>query len=65
MSENQIKLANAVLSAYSKLSDERLVLMTHSEEPWNEARKGLSPIERSDKELSKETIYSYFTRNNK
>ena len=65
LSENQIKLANAVLSAYSKLSDERLVLMTHSEEPWNEARKGLSPIERSDKELSKETIYSYFTRNNK
>jgi uncharacterized phage-associated protein len=65
ISENQLKLVNAVLSAYSKLSDERLVLMTHSEKPWNEARKGLSPIERSDKELSIETIYSYFTNKSK
>jgi uncharacterized phage-associated protein len=62
LSENQLKLVNAVISAYSKLSDERLVLMTHSEEPWNEARKGLSPIERSNKQLSLETIHNYFTK---
>lgn len=36
--------------------------MTHSEEPWNEARKGLSPIERSDKKISAEVIYSYYTK---
>lgn len=63
VSENQLKLINTVLQAYSKLSDERLVMMTHSEEPWNEARKGLSPIERSDKKLLVETIYNYFNRN--
>lgn len=63
LSADQIKLINTVLEAYSKLSDERLVMMTHSEEPWNEARKGLSPIERSENKLSVETIYNYFNRN--
>jgi|SRR5690606_27419777 len=62
LDENQLQLVNTVLQAYSKLSDERLVLMTHSEDPWNEARKGLSPIERSDKQLSVDTIYNYFNR---
>jgi uncharacterized phage-associated protein len=51
-----------VLSSYAKLSDERLVLMTHSETPWNEAREGLSPIERSDKKLSVESMYQYFNK---
>ena len=58
----QFELIDAVLVAYSKLSDERLVLMTHSEEPWTEARAGLSPIQRSDNKLSIETIYKYFNR---
>ena len=62
LNEDQLKLVNTVLEAYSKLSDERLVLMTHSEEPWNEARKGLSPIERSENKLSIDTIYNYFNR---
>lgn len=62
VSPEQLKLINTVLEAYSKLSDERLVLMTHNEEPWNEARKGLSPIERCENKLSVETIYKYFNR---
>lgn len=62
VSQDQLKLINTVIEAYSKLSDERLVMMTHSEEPWNEARKGLSPIERSENHLSVETIYKYFNR---
>ena len=59
---NQLTLVNAVLDTYAKLSDERLVLMTHSETPWNEARKDLSPIDRSDKQLSVDSIYNYFNR---
>jgi len=62
LEESQLKLINTVLEAYCKLSDERLVLLTHSEEPWNEARIGLSPIERSENKLSIETIYKYFNR---
>lgn len=62
LEKDQLQLINTVLEAYSKLSDERLVLLTHSEAPWNEARKGLSPIQRSENKLSVETIYSYFNR---
>jgi uncharacterized phage-associated protein len=62
LNEDQLSLVNSVLEIYCKLSDERLVLLTHSEKPWNEARKGLSPIERSNNTLSIDTIYSYFNR---
>lgn len=62
LEESQIKLINTVLETYCKLSDERLVLLSHSEEPWNEARAGLSPIERSENKLSIDTIYKYFNR---
>ena len=34
--------------------------MTHSEEPWEKARDGLSPQERSETEISREDIYDYF-----
>ena len=61
LSEDKQNLVFSVLNAYGKLSDERLVLMTHSEEPWNEARQGLSPIERSEKEISVDTIFNYYT----
>lgn len=59
---NQLNLLTKVLEAYSKLSDERLVLMTHSEKPWNDARRGLSPIQRCEDKLSVDAIYDYFNR---
>jgi uncharacterized phage-associated protein len=62
LSDDKQKLVFSVLDAYGKLSDERLVLMTHSEEPWNEARRGLSPIERSEKKISPDTIFNYYTK---
>ncbi|RBA29008.1 Panacea domain-containing protein [Flavobacterium tibetense] len=62
LSEDKHKLIFAVLDAYGTLSDERLVLMTHSEEPWNEARQGLSPIERSERKISENSIFEYYNR---
>lgn len=62
LSDVQLQLIDAVLIAYSKLSDERLVLMTHNEAPWNEVRAGLSPIERSEKKMSIDTIYNFFNK---
>ncbi|WP_250255829.1 type II toxin-antitoxin system antitoxin SocA domain-containing protein [Chryseobacterium sp. Marseille-Q3244] len=59
---NQVLLIDAVLQAYAKLSDERLVLMTHSEKPWNKAREGLSPIERSGRKLNIDDMYDYFNK---
>jgi uncharacterized phage-associated protein len=62
LSEDKQKLVFSVLDVYGRLSDERLVLMTHSEEPWNEARRGLSPIERSEKKISADTVFDYYTK---
>lgn len=62
LNEQKQGLIFSVLNAYGKLSDERLVLMTHSEEPWNEAREGLSPIQRSEKKISAETIFNYYNK---
>jgi uncharacterized phage-associated protein len=60
ISDEQRKLIYAVLDTYSVFSDEKLVFMTHSEAPWNEVRKGLSPIERTTAKLSVDTIYDFF-----
>lgn len=62
LNADQLKLVDAVLATYSKFSDERLVMMSHSEKPWNEARIGLSPIERSTTKLSVDIIYNYFNK---
>lgn len=59
---DQISLINAVLGAYSKLSDEKLIIMSHSESPWSNAREGLSPIDRSGRKLSANDMYDYFNK---
>ncbi len=55
------ELLLAVLDNYSIMSDEKLVFLTHSELPWNDARKGLSPIERSENQISIDSIYNYYS----
>jgi len=35
--------------------------LTHSQEPWNYARRGLDPDERADKRIPKEIISEFFT----
>ncbi len=62
LEEKQLNLIYDVLNTYAKLSDEMLILMTHNEAPWNDARKGLTPIEKSVNTLSIDTIYNYFNR---
>lgn len=60
LSEEKQKLVFGVLDLYSKMSDERLVFMTHAEEPWNKARAGLQPLERSEKKISADDIFNYY-----
>jgi uncharacterized phage-associated protein len=37
-----------------------LVVLTHSEKPWNEAREGLSPTEQSNKTISDSAIWQQY-----
>ncbi|KAA6332379.1 hypothetical protein EZS27_019115 [termite gut metagenome] len=60
ISQSQHEFLESMLIHYGTLSHDKLVFMTHLENPWNEAREGLNPIEPSDRELSLDTMYSYY-----
>jgi uncharacterized phage-associated protein len=61
LTKDQEKLIFAVLNGYGVMTDERLVFLTHKESPWNEAREGLSPIERSTNTISVDSIFNYYS----
>ena len=43
------------------MSHDRLVFLTHSQFPWNNARKGLAPFEYTDKKISLDDMYNYYS----
>ena len=55
------ELIETVLERYGNMSAMELELLSHSEQPWKEARAGLQPFERGDRIISKETMKSYYS----
>ncbi len=60
MSAEQIGLADSVIQIYGTKTQNQLILTTHSELPWCEAREGLMPYDRSEKEISLDTMHDYY-----
>lgn len=60
LTEDQINLYNAIMELYGSMPSDKLVLLTHAEEPWLEQRQGLQPFEQSDRPISLETMYRYY-----
>ncbi len=58
-SEN-IEFIERVLSAYSKYDTPTLEYMTHAEDPWQIARKGLEANESSNNEITQESMKTYY-----
>lgn len=54
------ELLESIILLYGSKSQNELIFLTHSEKPWVEARDGLSPFDRSNKELSLDTMYEYY-----
>lgn len=54
-------LINAVLTKYGALSSLQLELLSHSEKPWQEARKGLSPVDHSSAVIDKNLMKEYYS----
>ena len=52
---------NQVLKAYGDKTAQWLSDLTHSEDPWIQARKGLKPGERGEKEISPATMHEYYS----
>nr|WSY53818.1 DUF4065 domain-containing protein [Streptomyces sp. NBC_00886] len=51
---------DAVLGAYSKLTAQQLSDLTHSEQPWIRARADVPVGERSEAEISKESMRDFY-----
>jgi uncharacterized phage-associated protein len=51
---------NAILRTYEKKPLNFLIELTHSEDPWRNARKGLSPEDRSGRAISLVSMAEYY-----
>ena len=57
---DQLETMESVIMMYGRQSQNQLIWLTHSELPWAEARTGLAPFERSEREISLDTMYRYY-----
>ena len=59
LSESEKETIRKVVEVYGKYSAQQLSDFNHQEDPWKDARAGTPPLERSDKEITIESIYEY------
>ena len=60
LSRDQIECIDSIITLYGGKTQNALIALTHSEKPWVEQRAGLSPFDRSQKEISLDTMYQYY-----
>lgn len=61
LTEDQLELIYSVLNKYGTLSSFELEMLTHSEEPWIEARAGYPPHERCTNVILKKTMKEFYS----
>jgi len=61
LDEGSKRAIDAVLDSYGNLSGFQLSELTHGEDPWNDARKGLPPTASSQVVISKQALQGYYT----
>ena len=62
LSDEKWALIEQVLTHYGSMSQDRLVFLTHSQLPWNEARRGVPPFEYSNQKISFKSMYDYYSQ---
>ncbi|MEG0940037.1 MAG: DUF4065 domain-containing protein [Comamonas sp.] len=60
--EESERILSQVADIYGEFSAKRLEAMTHMEDPWKDARRGIAPEARCDAVIPKDTIKAYFQR---
>lgn len=58
----KIDLIDAVFAKYGRLTSLELELLTHSENPWIEARGNLAPIENGNSIIKEDTMRSFYSK---
>lgn len=60
LTSDQRKSIDVVVDAYGKLTGQQLSEMTHNEDPWKQARAGLSAHASSDAEISAGAMKEFY-----
>lgn len=60
LSEDEKSSIDAVMVTYGTMAPFQLSDQTHSESPWKDAREGVAPGERSQVEISLDSMYMYY-----
>ena len=61
LTDEQSNTVRGILPFYGKMSSQQLSDLTHREEPWREARKGLEPGERGNRVITHESMAEYYS----
>lgn len=61
LGDSQRQMVDAVLEYYGDKNSQWLSDLTHMEEPWKEARKGLAPDERGSQEITLASMQEYYS----
>ena len=62
MDSNQKDTIDNVLSHYGDKTSQWLITLTHNEDPWINARKGLLPNERGNNEITLAQMFEYYQK---
>lgn len=60
LTPSEAETVDAVLEAYGNLTPQQLSDLTHSERPWQEARQGLAPTDRSERLIDLDTMQEFY-----
>jgi len=61
LTDTQRETVDAVLAYYGDKPAQWLIDLTHSEKPWQDARKGLGPGERGNNDISHASMADYYS----
>jgi uncharacterized phage-associated protein len=61
LNQSEKETIDGVLNFYGKLSSQELSNLTHQEDPWVNARKGLRPGERGNREITHAAMAEYYS----
>lgn len=62
LNQDECEFIQSVWVAYRGYSASSLRQMTHNEAPWKNARAGLGPVDRCDKEITQAAMKTFFSR---
>lgn len=60
LKKQQLVYIRAALDFFSNMSYGQLITRSHNEKPWNEARKGLGPLDYSNGVITHESMKNYY-----